>query len=595
MGKILSFMTDNLRSLVAGMGDETRDKAASTFYQLSFVTDEQLYAAYRSSWIASKIVSIPASDAIRKGRDWQATMEQIQPIEAEEKRLQLWPKLIEALIKARLLGGAALLIGTGDVDLAMPLDPAKIGKQGIRYLNVLDRTELTAGDLETNMTLEGYGKPRFYTLVGAEASVVIHPSRLAIFYGRKVPMKALATGIYRGWGESILEGVFKAVKDADAATSNIASLLFEANVDVINIPDFMASLADPSYSERFHSRLALAAAAKGINGMLILDGAETYARKQVSFTGLPDVLNAFLQIVSGAADIPVTRFLGQSPAGMSATGESDMKNYHDRLQAFQNLEITSSLSLLDEALIYSALGSRPPEIFYTWSPLEQMSEKELAEIGKLNAETANLFVTANIFTGDELRTVVTNQLVESGFYPGLDAAVSETGKDWEADLSPDPAAPVVTKDARPMTLYISRAVKNAAQILEWARGEGFTSTSDAADLHVTVCYSRTAVDWIKVGQAWQDEIKIPPGGPRLMERFDGGAVVLQFASDELAWRHTQAMNCGATSSYEEYQPHITISYDGAPDDLSAVTPYRGPILLGPEIFAEVDDGWKAGA
>jgi uncharacterized protein len=41
----------------------------------------------------------------------------------------------------------------------------------------------------------------------------------------------------------------------------------------------------------------------------------------------------FRKIVSGAADIPVTRLLGQSPAGMNATGTSDMKNYHDRIQS----------------------------------------------------------------------------------------------------------------------------------------------------------------------------------------------------------------------------------------------------------------------
>jgi len=40
-----------------------------------------------------------------------------------------------------------------------------------------------------------------------------------------------------------------------------------------------------------------------------------------------------MQLASGAADIPMTRLLGQSPAGMNATGDGDMRNYYDRIEA----------------------------------------------------------------------------------------------------------------------------------------------------------------------------------------------------------------------------------------------------------------------
>jgi phage-related protein (TIGR01555 family) len=187
----------------------------------------------------------------------------------------------------------------------------------------------------------------------------------------------------------------------------------------------MASLGDPDYARRLIERFTLAASAKGINRALVLDKDEEYDRKEISFATLPEVMQSFLQMAAGAADIPVTRLLGQSPAGMSATGESDMLNYYDRLSSIQSLEMTPALYRLDECLIRSALGTRPPEIFYSWSPLKQMTEKELAEIGKLHAETANILKSAGIYTAEELRRVVTTQLVEAGFYPGLDQVVGE--------------------------------------------------------------------------------------------------------------------------------------------------------------------------
>ena len=70
-----------------------------------------------------------------------------------------------------------------------------------------------------------------------------------------------------------------------------------------------------------------------------MDAAETYERNQTSFAQLPDTLQQFLLIVSGAAEVPMTRFLGQSPAGMSSTGDGDMKNYYDKIQSIQMLEI----------------------------------------------------------------------------------------------------------------------------------------------------------------------------------------------------------------------------------------------------------------
>lgn len=437
MGDVIQLRAnDSLRSVVAGLGDPLRDKMASATYGLQYLDDLQLAAIYKSNWLGRKIVDIPAMDAVRKGRDWQAEQDQIELIEAEEKRLGFWHKLLEAKIKSRLWGGAAIFIGTGEADLTRPLNVDGMGKGGIKYLTVLSRRDMSAGKIDQNVLSEFYGKPAYYEVTGASGSsmVQIHPSRFATFIGAPHADNLLAQGLNYGWGDSILEAVYSAMKNADATAANIASLVFEANVDVFRIPDFMASLAAPEYRATLLERFALAATAKGINRALILDKEEEYERKQVTFATLPEVMQVFLQMAAGAADIPVTRLLGQSPAGMSATGESDMNNYYDRVASIQNLEMTPALYRFDECLIRSALGSRPPEIFYSWAPLKQMTEKELAEIGKMHAEAAQILNTTGLFTPEELRTVVGNQLVEDGFYPGLDQAMDETGDDWEADL-----------------------------------------------------------------------------------------------------------------------------------------------------------------
>lgn len=85
-----------------------------------------------------------------------------------------------------------------------------------------------------------------------------------------------------------------------------------------------------------------------------------------------------------------------------------------------------------------------------------------------------------------------------------------------------------------------------------------------AYLHVTITFSRTPVDWMQMGSAWDDEIRISAGGPRLMEKF-GEARVLLFASKETVEK-------GAGWDHAEYQPHITISYDDDAPELATVEP-----------------------
>jgi len=610
MGDVIQLRAnDSLRSVVAGLGDPLRDKMATAVYGLQFIDDYQIAAIYKSNWLGRKIVDIPAMDAVRKGRDWQAEQDQIELIEAEEKRLGFWNKLLEVKVKARLWGGAALYIGTGETDLMQPLNVEAMANGGIRYLTVLSRRDVSAGPIEQDVLSEFHGRPAYYEVTGASgaAMVRIHPSRLAVFVGAPHGDSLLSMGMNQGWGDSIIEAVYSAMKNADATAANIASLVFEANVDVFRIPDFMASLADPEYRNRLMERFTLAATAKGINKALILDKEEEYDRKAVTFAQLPEVMQAFLQMAAGAADIPVTRLLGQSPAGMSATGESDLKNYHDRIQSIQKLEMQPALYRLDECLIRSALGSRPPEIWYDWAPLSQLSQKEQAEIGKMNAETAEILGRTGIFTSEELRTVVGNQLVENSFYPGLDQAMSDTGNGWEKEFEEAQQVEAEAKanaeqarqqanDAAPRTLYVRRDVLNAAEIAAWAKGQGFETVQDG--LHVTIIHTRTPLDWIKVGQAgeWSSdedgEMTIAPGGPRIIERF-GEAVVLQFASSRLTWRHEDIKRLGAETDYPEFQPHVTISWSAANLDLSKIEPYTGKIMLGPEVFEEVKEDWQA--
>ena len=246
----------------------------------------------------------------------------------------------------------------------------------------------------------------------------------------------------------------EAIKQADGTAANIVSLIFEAMIDIIRIPNFMASLGNEDYKRKIIERYTLANTSKGINGTLMLDK-EEYESKSASFATLPDVLDRFLQIVSGAADMPATRLLGQAPAGMNATGESDLRNYYDRLQAMQSLEMTPAMYRMDEAIIRSALGSRPADVYYEWAALWGMSEKEKADVFKTKADAARAIAGSSIqqplMPIDALSDALVNTFVEDGSLPGLEAAIEEYGKlaEQEPSVEEQAAALVLRQSQEP--------------------------------------------------------------------------------------------------------------------------------------------------
>lgn len=130
----------------------------------------------------------------------------------------------------------------------------------------------------------------------------------------------------------------------------------------------------------------------------------------------------------------------------------------------------------------------------------------------------------------------------------------------------------------PRTLYVRCDVLNSGDIKAWAKEQGFTTSLD--DMHVTVIYSKTAVDWLKIGlEEWGSNedgiLSIRAGGPRVIENFGDGAIVLASSNSYLPYRNMRAREEGAMSDHDDYTPHITITYQPpASLDLSQVQPDR---------------------
>ena len=152
----------------------------------------------------------------------------------------------------------------------------------------------------------------------------------------------------------------------------------------------------------------------------------------------------------------------------------------------------------------------------------------------------------------------------------------------EADL----VQPDDLKKTGEKNLYVHRPLLNTSALREWAKASGFKSTLPQDDLHVTLCYSKTPV----IGAEPMTDTVTVEGGGRELKQF-GDATVLHFTSPELSNRNHEFKLLGATSDFDSYKPHVTITYDGAPDDIHSVVPYTGPLVFGPEVHKPLKTSW----
>jgi len=452
------FVKDSFSSLLAGFGGP-KDKARSMKPILDLLTQHDLEALYRADWISKKVVDIPAFDACRAWRDWECEEDKAEDLKQSEKDLGIQGKLFQCLIKSRLYGGAVMLMGIKNQKFEDELDIESVGKDDLAFVHVISRWHIAAGTLIRDITSPWYGQPSYYMRSNTPvapvvelnppleesglgykpgSTIFIHPSRVIRLVGSEYPDIENSPD---AWGDSSLQPIHDAIRDAGLVTSSIAAMIAEAKLDVVRIPGLTNSLATDEGTQMIYNRFANAMAAKSVIHTLLLDKDEEWERKQLSFSGMDKVMQMYLMIVCGAADIPATRLLGKSPDGMNASGDSDSRNYYDRLGADQTVRLGPAMSPLDEVLIRHTFGSRDKSITYEWNSLWQESDDVKAGTALKKSQSFQIDVNSAIMDPEVLKRGREAQLIADDVYPGLDIAIAETGDKDHADIVPEEPQP----------------------------------------------------------------------------------------------------------------------------------------------------------
>lgn len=378
----------------------------------------ELSDLYRGSDIAAMLVDLPVEEQTREGWEVKTGDDTQEVVENFLDDLNVESVFFEAMRDARLYGSSIVLMGADDGnDPTLPLDLSRV--RTLNFLTPIDRYSLGVAATYDDPLSPEYKKPALYEILSDDkgSKVLVHASRVLRFDGVRLPRRM--SRFNHGFGDSVLQRVYEICRDYDISFQAVSYLLQDFSQLVIRIRGLREALALPDGAQYVRQRMQIIEQSRSVIRGVLLDENEEYDRKNVSFAGVPEVLEKFMLRLSQATRIPATLLMGRSPAGLNATGDSDFRGFANRMAAEQRKNIRPELNKLLRVVFAAKngpTGGIEPE---SWSvifrPIWQLSELERADLYEKTSRADATYigqqvldpseVAASAFSGEEFSTI----------------------------------------------------------------------------------------------------------------------------------------------------------------------------------------------
>ena len=422
------------------LGFGTQAPLEATEYPLTRLTDNyaKLNSMYRSVGILQSIIDVVPQDMLR---EWFTLSGDIDPDKQAEfdkavQKIKLKSKIDEGLRWGRLYGGAAgfIMIKGQEDSLDKPLDLEAILPDSFHGLWILDRWSgvFPGQELVMDPSDPDFGLPKYYEVRASETGQIIsrvHHSRVIRFTGRELPYLEKLAEMY--WGESEVEPIYDDIALYDSIMSNMGNLTFQANVDTLAIKNLeqLFSVGTREQQIRFWNMMQAQSVAKSNFGTRLIDQDTQLQTSQYSFAGFDYVVDAAQTNLSAKTHIPVTKLFGRSPAGMNATGDSDMQNYYDIIDGLRESKLRPILERLLPVLCMSIWGEVPEDIDITFPPLWTPTAAELAQIASAKSQAIIGAWQAGLLNLGPAQNELKKLADETGMFDSIEDELIKKNKD----------------------------------------------------------------------------------------------------------------------------------------------------------------------
>jgi uncharacterized protein len=405
----------NSVSALGSVADKVQHTAPTYFNALN---DTALAAMYHGDALSRKAVSKRVETAFSKGirasvPDEAGGIEAATALQDSFDTLQVVQRFTEACTWEALFGGAVIWIGIDDGQRGMDSQarPVNVEQlQQVLWLKVIDRRHIRRSEsqehVDMNPSSPTYGEPTHYVIDHARSGLgaLVHRSRLIVFPGLAVTPEL--RDARSGWGISTLDPIYETLQRHVTAWQAAGNAVANAQYVVMKLNGLAQMLGAAGGEELLRKRSRAMEIAKSSINAILIDKGDEYIRERADFGRMPEMLEAFMYDVAQAFDMPVTVVFGRSPAGMNATGESDMQLWHASVATWQAHVLRPRLEELTRLLMLSKKGPTKGRELSGWRidfpPLGSITPTQDADRRAKQAQADAAYIEAGVLLPSEV-------------------------------------------------------------------------------------------------------------------------------------------------------------------------------------------------
>ncbi|RKS87321.1 hypothetical protein DES39_0541 [Orbus hercynius] len=381
-----------------------------------------------------KIIEVMSTEMTRKWIELKYTgddeevkddiSEKINKIKKELSRLNVQTRFGELIAHNFIYGRGQLYInlkmpkGTGlvlddpmELKAALSLSKTKIPEDGIVSLNLIEPIQTTAAALNTIDPLkEDYYQPTTWYVAGKE----VHKDRLITLITNEVA--TFLKPAFNYGGLSLLQLVEPTVNNWLTVRDSGKDLVKGSNVFALKTDmqtllasgdcspdDLVRAATDLNYRAKLFTKI------KSTNGVMLLDyEKEELSNINVSMAGIAEMITKYQEQPSQVTGIPVVKLTGNTPSGLNASSEGEIQVFYDMIAALKEAYIREPLQYIINIVQISLFGVVDDSITFDFIPMQELTEKEKAEIEAIETATLGELVDRGVVADTEARTILKN-------------------------------------------------------------------------------------------------------------------------------------------------------------------------------------------
>ena len=303
-------------------------------------------------------------------------------------------------------------VGATDAQLQNPLvlDPRAIKKGSLRGFRVVDPTWIYPALYNTLYPLrEDFYKPSHWYVMGQQ----VHQSYLIDMVSR--PVMQILKPSYNFGGLSLVQLMQDYVDDWRDVKRNVRKIVETLRLRIL-ATDMDSRLGEPGDFDR---RIKfLTAYADNAGTLAINKDTEDLIHQQTSLSELSNLLSNFQDQLCIPARVTNLKLLGNAPAGLNASGDAELETWHETISGMQERDIRRKLETIFKIIQLSEFGEIKENIYFEFRPLNELSEKEKADIIKVKVDTVAVAADSMLVSSEEARDAL--KQIEGGGFEGLE-------------------------------------------------------------------------------------------------------------------------------------------------------------------------------